>query len=415
MIQSQVSERNWTHQSVIQEISNSWGAEQKVAGPFLRVPYQTTKTIQVWDSNLEQYRNEDRVSNHVLVLTPDNAFYDGRVEVSERQRGIYKAPVYNSEMTLQGVFDLSQVKTLDAAIGTPELIILMSDLSGILSIPTLKVGEQSHPFVEGGLGKMKGIRVKIPNWNQFAQFEVQLALKGSQRISVYPMATNNDVRLTSNWPHPSFNGQFLPESYDIGAEGFSARWRTTSLSSNASQLLNQCVNGNCNDILTSSYGVTFFEPVSHYTLSDRASKYALLLILVTFALFFILETVSTATVHPVQYFLVGLSLTIFNLLLVAMTEHIAFGVSYLISTVACVGLLLLYAKPILRNAHWLFGFGCILLTIYGLMFIILKSEDFAFLMGAIFLFLILAVLMLSTRKVDWYQIAPANRAVPDAD
>jgi inner membrane protein len=224
------------------------------------------------------------------------------------------------------------------------------------------------------------------------------------------------VNLNSNWLHPSFEGQFLPESHTIAEDGFLARWRTTSLSSNANQLLARCQKGNCSELMNSAYGVKFFEPVNNYTKSDRAAKYAILLIVTTFAIFFVLETMQSASVHAVQYLLVGLSLTIFNLLLVALTEHLSFFVSYLISSIACLGLLGAYAQYILKRSSWLAGFMAVLVLIYTLMYFILLSEDFAFLMGSGFLFLILATLMMTTRKVNWNEImkTPNNESIEES-
>ncbi|MEJ2042660.1 MAG: cell envelope integrity protein CreD [Reinekea sp.] len=404
LIRGQVKERNYTRMEVVNEISQSWGADQNVVGPIVMVPYTTTEVEKVWDENLKAYQIKRKLLHHHLLVSPDISRIDGNIEVTERKRSIYTAPVYNAELHLHGQFDLSGLSHLEGTLGTPVLMVLMSDLSGVLSIPTMKQGDNELIFEEGGYRDIKGIKTELANWQEKQEYDIQLALKGSQQISVYPLAKNNEVNLHSNWLHPSFNGQFLPETHRIADDGFYAKWRTTSLSSNAAMLLENCKQGNCNELMYSSFGVRFFEPVNHYTKSDRATKYAILLIVTTFAIFFVMEAMKSAAVHPVQYLLVGLSLTIFNLLLIALTEHLSFLTSYLISSVACLGLLGTYAQHILKRTSWLAGFMAILILIYTLMYFILLSEDYAFLMGSGFLFLILATLMLTTRKVNWHEL-----------
>jgi len=411
MIQDQVSERNYTRFSVVDEISRSWGPEQRIIGPILFVPYETIKKEKVWDKKLNQYRDVERTIQHTRLIAPESSHVLGRVEVTQRKRGIYDAPVYTSHLKLTGKFDLAPLQEINGTIGSPELIVMMSDLTGVLTIPSIQVNQKTIDFTEGGLKNSKGMKAEIKEWVSFSDYEFDLDLKGSQRISMYPLAKNNVVDLNSNWAHPSFNGLFLPESYQIATDGFTARWRTTSLASNTNQLLNHCARGDCGELMDASYGVTFFEPVNNYTMSDRSAKYAILLIITTFAIFFILETLKSAAVHPVQYLLVGLSLTIFNLLLVALTEHISFLASYAISAFACLALLTAYAHHILRRISWLLAFIAVLSSLFVLMYFILLSEDYAFLMGSGFLFLILAALMLATRKVDWYQISAGRQGL----
>lgn len=417
MIEDQVRSREFTQSEVVQEISQSWGAQQSVVGPLIVVPYKTVSENKVWDENLKQYQIKTTRYKHEIILPPEVSTVIGDVNVTERKRGIYTAPVYNAELTLKGQFDLSAIDKIKGEIGIPKFIVLMSDLSGVLTIPTMTIKGEKLKFEEGGYKGVKGIKTDLYDWDTTQKYELQLDLKGSQRISVYPLAKNNDVNLTSNWPHPSFNGQFLPESYNIAEDGFTARWRTTSLSSNANQLISSCKSGQCSALMNSSYGVKFFEPVSNYTKSNRAAKYAILLIATTFAIFFVLETMKASSIHPVQYLLVGLSLTIFNLLLVALTEHLSFFTSYLISSFACLALLGAYAQHILKRPSWIAGFMAVLIFIYTLMYFILLSEDYAFLMGSGFLFLILATLMMVTRKVNWHELmkVPAKAETPAAE
>jgi len=162
-------------------------------------------------------------------------------------------------------------------------------------------------------------------------------------------------------------------------------------------------------------GLSLVEPVDLYSKLDRASKYGLLFVLLTFVGFFMFETIRQLPIHPIQYLLVGLALAIFFLLLLGMSEHIAFGMSYLAASIACIGLLGFYLAHVLRSRARGVGFAVMLGSLYAALYGLLLSEDNALVLGSVLLFAILAAIMVATRKVDWYQVAARTPAPVRAD
>ena len=231
-----------------------------------------------------------------------------------------------------------------------------------------------------------------------------------------PIARDNRFSLQSSWPDPIFGGDFLPRTRTVDAKGFRARWEVSSLatsaqsdylaSPDASKLLQLGATRGADQMTDAidAVGVTLFDAVDAYTLADRATKYGILFVLLTFVGFFMFELIKQLPIHPIQYGLVGLALAIFFLLLVSLSEHIRFGIAYLVSAAACIGLLGFYLSAVLRSTTRGLGFAAMLATLYAALYGVLISEDNALVLGAGLLFLVLATIMVVTRKVDWYAL-----------
>jgi inner membrane protein len=99
---------------------------------------------------------------------------------------------------------------------------------------------------------------------------------------------------------------------------------------------------------------------------------------------------------------VGFCLAVFFLLLVSFSEHIPFGSAYLLASAACIGLLTYYLVFVLHSTRYGLSFGAILATLYAAIYGLLVSEDNALLLGSLLLFGVLAIVMIATRKIDWY-------------
>jgi len=158
--------------------------------------------------------------------------------------------------------------------------------------------------------------------------------------------------------------------------------------------------------------VSLFDPINPYMQADRASKYGLLFVLLTFVGFFMFELIKRLAIHPIQYGLVGLALAIFFLLLLSLSEHVEFWIAYLIASVACIGLLGVYLSSVLRSRARGLGFAAMLTLLYAALYGLLVSEDNALVLGSLMLFAILAAIMLVTRKVDWYALANGGNVPP---
>jgi inner membrane protein len=226
--------------------------------------------------------------------------------------------------------------------------------------------------------------------------------------------------LASTWPHPQFGGSFLPRTRAIDSKGFRARWEVSSLATSAQAQYNagRTVPRVISDAAGThgagvdgigvegldAIGISLVDPVNVYSQADRASKYGLLFVLLTFVGFFMFELIKQLPIHPIQYGLVGLALAIFFLLLLSLSEHIAFAWAYLVASMACIGLLGFYLSHVLRSRARGLGFAAMLATLYAALYGLLVSEDNALVLGSGLLFLILAAIMVVTRKVDWYEL-----------
>jgi inner membrane protein len=244
--------------------------------------------------------------------------------------------------------------------------------------------------------------------------EVTLELVGTESLAIVPVGTANQIALRANWPHPSFGGQFLPTERSVDERSFDARWRVSALASTAQQDVTQVDPGKRKAVCPSysdgsipsgcveAFNVTFVDPSNTYALSDRATKYGLLFIGLTFLAVGLFEFMKSLRVHPIQYLLVGAAMSMFFLLLVSLSEHMPFETAYAIASTACVLLLTFYASHMLRRWSRGLPFGLGIATLYGMLFVLLRMEQTALLLGAVALFAVLAAIMMLTRRVDWY-------------
>ena len=240
-------------------------------------------------------------------------------------------------------------------------------------------------------------------------------MRGTSSFRFAPVGDSNSVEIVSNWPHPSFEGRYLPSTRDIADDGFTANWQISTFSTNMKEQALQCSAGNCDALLSNQLGVSLVEPVDIYLQSQRASKYGVLFIGLTFAVFFLFEILRQLHIHPIQYGLVGLALTVFYLLLVSLAEHIPYGLAYLVATVACCGLLGFYVSYVLGKVRRGIAFAASIAGLYGVLYIIIQAEDYAFSMGAALVFTALAATMYVTRSFDWYELGDSVTRLGEDD
>jgi inner membrane protein len=249
---------------------------------------------------------------------------------------------------------------------------------------------------------LRGVR----ELNGHLDFTIDMNLAGTEQLNVAPVGDSNHVELTSTWRSPLFAGQFLPRTREVSGDGFSAAWDVSSLAT-GTQVQMQSKQEKPIDLMN----VSLLTSIDPYKLSDRATKYGILFVVLTFGGFFLFEIMKELPIHPVQYLLVGFGLAIFFLLLISFSEHTAFALAYLISSAACIGLLTFYLSYVLRSATRGMGFGGMLTALYAAVYGLLISEDNALILGSLLLFTLLAVVMVVTRKVDWYRGRSASMKV----
>jgi inner membrane protein len=242
--------------------------------------------------------------------------------------------------------------------------------------------------------------------NARLRVELAMTLGGTESLAIAPVGDNNRIRLQSSWPHPQFAGRFLPRERRIDASGFRAEWNISSLAAGTQAQYRQG-----GETALDTLGVNLVEPVNIYSQADRASKYGILFVLLTFVGFFMFELIKRLAIHPIQYALVGLALAIFFLLLISLSEHIPFVWAYLAASAACIGLLGIYLSAVLKSAARGSAFSAMLTLLYGALYGLLVSEDNALVLGSLLLFAILAAIMVVTRRIDWYALGNT----PDGD
>ena len=430
MIRGTIQEREaYRHQAVERVIEGTAG-KQRVTGPIRVVPWTEVRRTE-WqdDKGVKRYR-DDKTSGHLMQM-PKTLEVTGRLAPSERTVGLYKVRVYEWHADLAATFDplLPGPSTgAERQYGTPYLVFGMSDVRGVAGTPELTVDGAKLPLKSGTgyLGaRLDGIHAELPavaaGRVAGQRVVMKLLLKGTESLSVVPLGDNNDIRIKSSWPHPKFEG-YSPSS-EVSGSGFNATWKISSLASNAQKQLrgedggasqaDRVVDGRVLAAPLNSgvdaLQVSLVDPIDVYTQADRASKYGILFVVLTFVGFALFELIKRLPIHPLQYLLVGLALAIFFLLLLSLSEHIAFWKAYVVSAAACIGLQFVYLSGVLQSWARAAGFAAMLTSLYGVLYGLLVSEDNALLMGSLLLFGILAAIMWVTRKVDWYALGAELR------
>ena len=402
MINDLIRERQSRQESVVSEISSSWGNEQTLTGPVLTIPYITYyKTDD--DEELKSLRNN-------AYFLPNTLNIDGDVNPELRYRGIFEAVVYSTLLNVSGEFiqpDFSDWNIDDKDILWNEATISVGipDMRGINDNILLNWEETKSEFKPGVPSRdviEKGIstRVNLLDSTDKYAFNFNINLNGSSSLNFTPLGAETIVSLKSSWKNPSFSGQFLPDEREINEDGFTAKWKVLQLNRDFPQQWR----GSSYKTYSSVFGVDLMVGVDQYQKNMRTSKYAVLIIALTFLLFFFMEVINKKRIHPIQYLLVGFALCIFYALLLSISEQSSFGLAYIVSSVAVITLVLIYIQGVLKSKRLTLFMGGAMAMIYGFIFIILQLQDFALLVGSVGLFAVLAVIMYYTRHIDWYDI-----------
>ncbi|WP_082664321.1 cell envelope integrity protein CreD [Pseudoalteromonas sp. 10-33] len=400
MIQNLIDERSELQQQVQVDIAKSSSDEQQVIGPFIHAQYLETVTVDGKTS--EQLMN--------MTLLPESLNVSSNLATFEKYRGIYKALLYRSQNQFEGRFKTSALAVLaDKKIKRLNLILAISDIRGIGQGSHINVNERSYELLPGTqLDQLpQGIRVELDyetiRKSEVLPYQIDLNLQGMRQLSFAPVGKNSSLTMQADWPHPSFVGDYLPIESSISARDFSASWQTNYFATNLKELFNQCLFRNeCTLFKQRNMGVNLVDSVNHYLKNYRASNYAILVIVLIFASFFLLEVLRDEPIHPVQYGFVGLALAVFYLLLISLSEHLGFNIAYLLSALASAILLSVYVAGMLKNSKHGGLFLCGVLFLYSLLYGLLSAEDYALLMGSVLVFVVLSLIMMLTRRVNWY-------------
>ncbi|MDR3049819.1 MAG: cell envelope integrity protein CreD [Elusimicrobiota bacterium] len=423
-VKGAITDRTQYRDEAVSKITESWGGNLVIAAPILNIPYIVNTT--------EKVNNAEKTVTKTFYakLTPKDLNISVEMDAQTRYIGIFETPVYTAHISMKGSFDKAAGFS-DSGLQDAFITIEINELKGI-SVPEFQWNGIKKDFAPAYLGAPISVDSINNDYHNFigtrskfaaersnkvyvlkalnspvnlkntgnGTFEISFDIKGSGTLSFVPLARNNQISIRSNWANPSFSGKFLPDEKTIAKNGFEAKWNINYLASGIPERIDTIKNG------LVSFNTSLIIPIDNYRKAERASKYGILFIILTFVLCFIFEIAYKKSIHPVQYLLVGFAMAIFYILLVSISEFLPFTLAYSIAAIATIALITIYAKLAIAKDIKLKQMGIVALSLsflYGYLFIILQLQDMALLYGSIGLFIALAVIMYMTRNIAWYE------------
>lgn len=398
VIEDRVSYRR----AAISEIAQTWGGPIQISGPMIVIPVEVERTRLVKDAEGLSRSETYRERGQEIILRPETLSITADARSEIRRRGIFEVPVFASDMSLSFDFDAARVTPVIRAKervlwDRARLVVILPPNRSFRGNAVLESGRQNFDLEPGtGLNHASGIQARIGDPRALDGFRLSLGLNGAERVMFSPEGRLTTVSMTSDWAHPSFDGGFLPKTREVTEEGFTAEWEIPHLARDAAQVSRGY------EWSGTGFGVRFYNPVDFYQKVQRAVKYGIMFIALTFLTVFLSERLSGRAVHAVQFLLIGIAQCVFFLLLLSVAEQVGFTLSYLLAGAATIGLIGLYARNGLglgkRGAWSLVG---ALGVLYGVLYLILRSTDYALLAGSILAFIAVALVMLMTGREDW--------------
>lgn len=415
-----VSDRGSRAAEVERNVATSWGGRQVITGPYLIIPFTRIVTDTI------DGKPRERTERGSTIYLPDRLDVAVEFDTQELQRSIFRVPAYRAKVSFDVDFPEPEENAPTGTAQTMEyenafVALSISDVRALRSQVALAVEGRGDRDFEPSLGLVppatnsrtrsrlqSGINARLGPGVASRPFTVRfdLDIAGSKSFSLAPAGRETQVRMTAGWPDPSFFGSFLPVTREVRTDGFEAEWQIPHLARSVPQVW-EWGGGSIGELEQSAFGVRFYQPVDLYKVVDRALKYALMFIAVTFLTVFAIEMAAGVRIHAVQYIFVGLALLVFYLLLLALAERFGFVLAYVAAAAATMVLISGYVASVVgRPAHAAIVFG-FLFVLYAFLYLVLRLEDHAFLAGAIFGFVVLATVMFATRRVEWSRATTA--------
>jgi inner membrane protein len=411
LIRGKVQERSTHARGVEAGFAQETSGPQVLAGPFIALTCEETyveeRIVYQRENKPLTVRETRKRECPTTLFMPSTLAIRGALPVEERYRGIYPIRFYRASLDLSGEF-----RWPGAPVSTAELkrewkdaylVLAVRDVRGIKTAGGTQLEFSPgpiHPGLKTGLNAFLGRYVSREAASALP-FAFRLELMGTGRLEIAPVGNSNAIRIDSPWPHPSFVGGFPADEREISSAGFSATWRVSHHATGGGAYWREHAQADKLLFNPRLLGVSLIEPVDRYVLAYRATEYGFLFVLFTFAAFGIVEVLWGIRLHAVQYLLVGVALSVFFLLLLALSEHVAFALAYLCAAASCVALLTYYLRTLLGGAARTAAFGALFASLYGSLYVLLRSEDHALLLGSLLVFAALAAVMLLTRRLDW--------------
>lgn len=412
-INSLINERAYRQQDVVNDINGKWGNDVLVYGPILKLPYNTYTETKTFNEKTKTYFKETQTHTKYAYIFPENL--NAQVDVNSKtlKRGNFESAVFTTQMDFSGHYipvDLSAkgIKPEDIVWDKASIIIKTSNLKGIKSEVQITLKDKAYNFEtnfnqnnNSNLDVLESAFIKDEQLfqSQNTDFTFSIKFNGSRQIELVPIGKITEMQMVSNWADPSFMGNYLPndETKQISKDGFKADWKVLHINRAFSQQHLKSIP----NLSQFAFGTKFMVMVDEYQKSERSAKYGFLVIGLTFLVFFLIQTLSKINIHPFQYLMIGLALTMFYTLLVSISEHSNFLKAYLIAGISVIVLITLYSKSILKAFKFPLFIGASLSALYAFIYVIIQLENYALLVGSIGLFLILAIVMFVSRKIDW--------------
>jgi inner membrane protein len=395
-IREVINERENRQKEAIEEVSSKWAGKQTITGPIVVIPYNVTA------GNGQTQKKFAWFMADVLDITASS------LAPQKRHRGIYDVVVYQGDIAITAKFNDIKLKQLPVQAenllwNEAKLVLKISDLSrGISEEIYIKWKDSSllcQPWAEPNTNIENALYASIPlrpeDVNTQNVFRTTFSLHGSQQLMFSPAARETKIKMKGDWPDPSFTGVKIPDKPNKPGSAIDVDWKY--LNRNTPMVWNdQFI-----DLQNSSMGANLIIPVDGYVKTDRSVKYALLCIILTFAAFFLIETIYKRPLYLLQYGLAGCALVLFYTLLLSISEYLGFNLAYLIAGVATIGLVTWFVGSIMKSGKLATFIGFVLTVVYGYIFTIIQLQDYSLLMGSIGLFVALAIIMYFSRKMQW--------------
>ncbi len=408
-----IGERQQLQQETISEITRNWGAGQEFGGPVLVVPYT------YYEKSQADGKETLKAVSSNLYLLPEMLEVTGEIHPEVRYRSIYEAVVYNSNLKVKGRFGGIELKKSGIIAENLQwerarVILGISDLKGLRNSPEFVLDNEKYPVEMDtyNTSLFENNLMAIPDFSKLTsgqhEFSFGLDLRGSDVIRIKPLGKANEVTLRGNWSDPKFEGDYLPEKREVAVDKFEASWSVPYFNRNIPQQwlaagteLKNSIEAIPDQDGPDFLGVKFLLPVDNYQKTTRTVKYALLVIGLTFVSLFFTEILVRRRIHPIQYMLIGAAMTIYYTLLLSLSEYLGFSAAYGIASVSTILLIAAFVKAILKSSRTAGLFAAILSVFYLFIFVIMQLQTLSLLIGSIGLFVIVALLMYFSNKVNW--------------
>lgn len=409
-VKSLINERAYRQEEVVREINEKWGNEVLLSGPILKIPYKVISEEKIFNEKSNSYYTKTKESIENAYFFPDKLNIISQVDTKPLNRSIYESVVYSATIDVKGNFpkiDFSDTDIAEENILWEKATVLLktSNLKGIKTTPVVNLAPEALSMTpQYSTDYLNTIQSNyIANAKEiFAaplSFSFDLKINGSESLKFLPIGKETDATMKSNWHSPSFDGNFLPEdtNKEISKDGFTANWRILQIN----RQFEQSFFGHLPDLSASAFGTKLIIPVDEYQKSERTAKYGFMVIGLTLLVFLLIQLVSKIYIHPFQYVMIGLALVMFYTLLISISEHSNFFKAYAIAAVSVLALITVYSRAILKGFKFPLLICASLASLYGFIYVIIQLENYALLAGSIGLFLILAIIMFASRRIDW--------------